>query len=83
GICGAPFKLTLSSHGYTFVCKGTTDLGWKEVRREPDVYRALRRAQGSAVPVFLETVDLEMAYFLQGGADIEHMLLMSWGGKRA
>ncbi|KAK9359724.1 hypothetical protein V1504DRAFT_469960 [Lipomyces starkeyi] len=67
GIRGALFKLTLFSYGYTFVGKGTTDRLWTEVRNEADVYRALQKAQGSAVPVFLGTIDLKMTYFLQGG----------------
>ncbi|KAK9245749.1 kinase-like domain-containing protein [Lipomyces tetrasporus] len=54
--------------GYTFVGKGTTDQLWNEVRREADVYRALQMAQGSAVPVFLGTVDLEKTFLLHGGA---------------
>ncbi|KAK9481649.1 hypothetical protein V1527DRAFT_99870 [Lipomyces starkeyi] len=83
GIRGALFKLTLFSYGYTFVGKGTTDRLWTEVRGEADVYRALQKAQGSAVPVFLGTIDLKMTYFLEGGACIKHMLLMSWGGEQA
>ncbi|KAK9335722.1 hypothetical protein V1521DRAFT_438946 [Lipomyces starkeyi] len=83
GIRGALFKLTLFSYGYTFVGKGTTDRLWTDVRAEADVYRALQKAQGSAVPVFLGTIDLKMTYFLEGGACIKHMLLMSWGGERA
>ncbi|KAK9326726.1 hypothetical protein V1520DRAFT_350694 [Lipomyces starkeyi] len=79
GIRGALFKLTLFSYGYTFVGKGTTDRLWTDVRAEADVYRALQKAQGSAVPVFLGTIDLKMTYFLEGGACIKHMLLMSWG----
>ncbi|KAK9371496.1 uncharacterized protein V1513DRAFT_455583 [Lipomyces chichibuensis] len=83
GIRGALFKLTLFSYGYTFVGKGTTDRLWTEVRTEVEVYRALQKAQGSAVPVFLGAIDLKMTYFLQGGACIKHMLLMSWGGEQA
>ncbi|ODQ72891.1 hypothetical protein LIPSTDRAFT_71169, partial [Lipomyces starkeyi NRRL Y-11557] len=82
GIRRALFKLTLFSYGYTFVGKGTTDRLWTDVRAEADVYRALQKAQGSAVPVFLGTIDLKMTYFLEGGACIKHMLLMSWGGEQ-
>ncbi|KAK9320976.1 hypothetical protein V1517DRAFT_263255, partial [Lipomyces orientalis] len=64
GIRGAPFRLTLISHVYTFVGIGTTDLGY--VHREADVYRALQRAQGYTVPVFLGTIDLELCYFPRG-----------------
>lgn len=31
---------------------------------------------GSAVPVFLGSIDLDMLYFLHGAGDIRHMLLM-------
>ncbi|KAK9369507.1 hypothetical protein V1509DRAFT_638641 [Lipomyces kononenkoae] len=86
GVCGsygAPFKITCVPYGYTVVGKGTTSELWKEVSREADVYRVLQKAQGSAVPVFLGAIDLKMIYFLHGGAEIRHMLLMAWGGKDA
>ncbi|KAK9366303.1 hypothetical protein V1509DRAFT_583526 [Lipomyces kononenkoae] len=84
GVCGsygAPFKITCVPFGYTVVGKGTTSELWNEVSREADVYRILQKAQGSAVPVFLGAIDLKMIYFLHGGAEIRHMLLMAWGGK--
>jgi hypothetical protein len=83
GSCGAPFKLTLSSHGYTFVGKGTTNGLRNKLLYEADVYRVLRKAQGSAVPVFLGSIDLANIFFLHGGACIKHMMLLSWGGKQA
>ncbi|KAK9322667.1 hypothetical protein V1517DRAFT_235789, partial [Lipomyces orientalis] len=70
------------SYGYTFVGKGTTDRFWADVRTETDVYRVLQKAQGSAVPVFLGTIDLKLTYFLQRGICIKHMLLLSWGGEQ-
>ncbi|KAK9235880.1 hypothetical protein V1525DRAFT_242289 [Lipomyces kononenkoae] len=84
GICGAylvPFKLTCAAYGYTVVGKGTTSGHWKEVSREAEVYQVLRKAQGSAVPVFLGTIDLAKVYFLHGAGEIRHMLLMAWGGE--
>lgn len=83
GIRGAPFKLTLMPYGYTFIGKGTTDHGWKEVQREAKVYQVLNSLQGSAVPIFLGTVNIQKVYFLHGGARIKHFLLLSWGGKQA
>ncbi|KAK9241777.1 hypothetical protein V1506DRAFT_549683 [Lipomyces tetrasporus] len=80
GAYGAPFKITCVPYGYTVVGKGTTAGLWNEVSREVDVYRILHRAQGSAVPVFLGAIDLELIYFHDAG-DIRHMLLMAWGGK--
>ncbi|RAQ79515.1 hypothetical protein COH21_012816 [Aspergillus flavus] len=84
GRCGAsraPFKITRTAYGYTVVGKGTTSYHWNEVKREADVYRILSKVQGSAVPVFLGTVDLAKTYFLHGAGKIRHMLLMAWGGE--
>ncbi|KAL5000502.1 hypothetical protein BDV10DRAFT_162155 [Aspergillus recurvatus] len=81
GAYGAPFKLTCATYGYTVIGKGTTSGLWKEVSREAQVYRLLRKAQGSAVPVFLGTIDLAKIYFLHGAGEIRHMLVMGWGGE--
>ncbi|KAL4756341.1 uncharacterized protein BDW70DRAFT_154280 [Aspergillus foveolatus] len=81
GAYGAPFKLTCATYGYTVIGKGTTSGLWKEVSREAQVYQLLRRAQGSAVPVFLGTIDLAKMYFLHGAGEIRHMLVMGWGGE--
>ncbi|KAJ5562929.1 hypothetical protein N7461_001690 [Penicillium sp. DV-2018c] len=78
---GAPFKLTCVEYGYTVLGKGTTSGLWKVVSREAQVYRILRKAQGSAVPVFLGTIDLAKIYFLHGAGEIRHMLVMGWGGE--
>lgn len=82
GAYGAPFKLTCAAYGYTVVGKGTTSGLWKEVSREAQVYQILQKAQGSAVPVFLGTIDLAKIYFLHGAGEIRHMLVMGWGGER-
>ncbi|KID86968.1 Protein kinase-like domain protein, partial [Metarhizium majus ARSEF 297] len=81
GRSGAPFKLTCATFGYTVVGKGTTTDWWPEVSREADAYRLLQKAQASAVPVFLGTMDLVNAYFLHGAGEIRHMLVMGWGGE--
>ncbi|CAI7609688.1 unnamed protein product [Penicillium crustosum] len=81
GSYGAPFKLTCIVYGYTVIGKGTTSNLWKQVSSEAQVYRILRRAQGSAVPVFLGTIDLAKIYFLHGAGEIRHMLVMGWGGE--
>ena len=81
GAYGAPFKLTCATYGYTIIGKGTTSGLWKEVSREAQVYQLLRKAQGSAVPVFLGTIDLVKIYFLHGAGEIRHMLVMGWGGE--
>lgn len=76
GAYGAPFKLTCATYGYAVVGKGTTSELWKEVSRESQVYQVLRKAQGSAVPVFLGMIDLAKVYFLHGAGEIRHMLVM-------
>ncbi|GIK05139.1 hypothetical protein Aspvir_009241 [Aspergillus viridinutans] len=81
GAYGAPFKVTCAAYGYTVVGKGTTSQLWKEVSREAEIYRVLRRAQGSAVPVFVGAIDLAKIYFLHGAGEIRHMLLLGWGGE--
>ncbi|KAG0152947.1 hypothetical protein PDIDSM_1906 [Penicillium digitatum] len=78
---GAPFKLICDKYGYVVVGKGTTSGHWKEVSREAQVYQVLRKAQASAVPVFLGTIDLKKIYFLHGAGEIRHMLVMGWGGE--
>ncbi|KAJ5131248.1 uncharacterized protein N7515_007287 [Penicillium bovifimosum] len=81
GSYGAPFKLTCSIHGYTVVGKGTTAVIWaKAVSQEADIYHILRKAQGSAVPVFLGKIDLAKIYF-RYSAEIRHMLVMGWAGE--
>ncbi|KGO77164.1 hypothetical protein PITC_024060 [Penicillium italicum] len=81
GSYGASFKITCAIYGYTVVGKGTTTHLWPHVSREIEVYRVLQRAQGSAIPVFLGPIDLNMSYFLHGAGEIRHMLLMGWGGE--
>lgn len=81
GSYGAPFKLTCTKYGYTVIGKGTTSGLWKEVSREAQVYRILRKAQGSAVPVFLGKFDMAKIYFLHGAGQIRHMLVLGWGGE--
>ncbi|GKZ29600.1 hypothetical protein AbraIFM66950_005632 [Aspergillus brasiliensis] len=81
GSSGAPFKITCATFGYTVVGKGTTSRLWGEVSREADVYRVLKRVQGSAIPVFLGAINLAQTYFLHGAGRIRHMLLMGWGGE--
>ncbi|KAJ5385589.1 hypothetical protein N7517_003500 [Penicillium concentricum] len=73
-----PFKLTHAVYGYTVVGKGTTKGLWKEVSREAQIYHILRKVQGSAVPVFLGTIDLALIYF-HDTRNISHMLFMGWG----
>lgn len=82
GSYGAPFKITCATYGYTILGKGTTSWIWEEVSREVEIYRILQRVQGSAVPVFLGTIDMAHIYFLHGAGRIQHMLLIGWAGKK-
>ena len=81
GAYGAPFRVRCESYGYTVVGKGTTSHLWGEVYQEASVYKTLHAAQGSAVPVFVGSIDLKLTYRLHGAGAIKHMLLMAWGGK--
>jgi predicted Ser/Thr protein kinase len=44
-------------------------------------YQLLASAQGVATTVFLGTIDMAQSYFLHGAGEIQHMLLMAWGGE--
>ncbi|RDL30224.1 Uncharacterized protein BP5553_10502 [Venustampulla echinocandica] len=84
GTRGALFRLTLESHGYTFVAKGTVVAFKAKLKHEGLVYRHCE-AQGKFAPVsvYLGNISLGRPYFLDFGVRIVHMLLMSWGGEQA
>jgi hypothetical protein len=77
------FKLTLDSHGYTFVAKGTVEAFVRCLKHEGRVYQHLDEVQGELVPVYLGNISLAKPYFLDLGVRIVHMLLMSWAGEEA
>ena len=83
GARGALFKVTLVSHGYVLVGKGTVQAFVPDLRHEGDVYRRLAKLQGVVVPVCLGNINLTEWYYLDVGVRILHMLLMSWGGELA
>ncbi|KAI9841265.1 MAG: hypothetical protein M1837_000801 [Sclerophora amabilis] len=83
GARGALFKITLASHGYTFVAKGTVSAFVPNLRYEGEIYRKLRKLQGDVVPVCLGNIDLQHCYYHDVGVRIVHMLLMSWVGEVA
>jgi len=83
GARGALFKLTLDSHGYTFVAKGTVEAFIQRLKHEGRVYRHLDEVQGQLIPVYLGNISLINPYFLDFGVRIVHMLLMSWAGEQA
>lgn len=83
GARGALFKITLSSHGYTFVSKGTVSVFVPDLLHESRIYQRLDAMQGEMVPVHLGNINLVRKYDLDLGVRIGHMLLMSWGGETA
>ena len=83
GARGALFKLTLHSHGYTFVAKGTVEAFIRKLEHEGRVYQHLQEVQGELIPVYLGNISLVNPYLLDVGVRIVHMLLMSWAGEQA
>ncbi|KAI9781063.1 MAG: hypothetical protein M1839_006340 [Geoglossum umbratile] len=78
GARGALFQVTLASHGYTMVAKGTVTAFVDELQHESLVYQRLRPLQGVCVPVCLGSIDLVHPYFYDVGVRIIHMMFMSW-----
>ncbi|KAI0196666.1 metalloprotease-like protein [Xylaria flabelliformis] len=83
GAIGALFKVELVRYGYTFVAKGTQSVHLDLLQHESKVYSELEKLQGEVVPVYLGIVNLSKRYHLPGGAEVAHMMLMSWAGEMA
>ncbi|MCJ1240912.1 hypothetical protein MMC14_008916 [Varicellaria rhodocarpa] len=81
GARGALFRITLLSHGYVLVAKGTVRAFVPDMLYEAQVYRCLETLQGTAIPVCFGYIRLRSRYYLTLGVKIRHMLLMSWGGE--
>ncbi|KAL8703858.1 MAG: hypothetical protein Q9201_002973 [Fulgogasparrea decipioides] len=79
GARGMLFQITLESHGYIFVGKGTIDVFVPDLKHEGVVYNRLRSLQGKFIPVYLGNIDLITNWY-EYGICILHMLLMSYGG---
>jgi hypothetical protein len=77
GAYSALFKLTLESHRYTFVAKGTVVAFELKLKHKGLVYRCLNEAQGELILVYLGNISLTRPYFLNFKVRIVHMLLMS------
>ncbi|KAI4194728.1 MAG: hypothetical protein LQ346_003619 [Caloplaca aetnensis] len=80
GRTGRLFKLTLASHGYTFVGKGTVKYYVPKSKHEARVYKCLKERQGQSIPVHLGNIDL-LRPWIECNFDIVHMLLMSYAGE--
>lgn len=81
GTCGALFKVTLLSHGYTFVGKGAPIEFVEHAQHEECVYSRLRPIQGVHVPVLLGGLPLRQPFSYDGIAEIVHLMLMGYAGR--
>ncbi|PHH81579.1 hypothetical protein CDD83_3540 [Cordyceps sp. RAO-2017] len=84
GARGVLFKVTLLSHGYTFVAKGTVEAFIDDLQHEAAVYERLKLSQGIHVPVHLGAIDLRSVnrtYYYWFTVDIIHLMFLSWGGE--
>ncbi|CZT13877.1 uncharacterized protein RCO7_00684 [Rhynchosporium graminicola] len=72
GARGTLFRLTLKSHGYTFVAKGTMTAFEAKLKHEGLVYRHLDKVQGELVPVYLGNISL-------GGEQARKDLVLAMG----
>ena len=61
---GALFRITLASHGYVFVAKGTVERNVRYLKRESEIYQHLEPLQGTAIPVYLGSIDLVHCRYL-------------------
>ncbi|PYI05341.1 hypothetical protein BO78DRAFT_398310 [Aspergillus sclerotiicarbonarius CBS 121057] len=81
GSRGALFKITLWSHGYTFVGKGTPVEFVAGSKHEESIYSHLAPIQGVYVPVLLGSLRLRYPFSYDGIAEIVHLMFMSYVGK--
>ncbi|KAL4958856.1 uncharacterized protein BDV14DRAFT_23722 [Aspergillus stella-maris] len=81
GSRGALFKITLWSHGYTFVGKGTPVEFVTGSEHEELIYSHLAPIQGLYVPVLLGSLRLRYPFSYDGIAEIVHIMFMSYVGK--
>lgn len=81
GTRGALFKVTLWSHGYTFVGKGVPIDFIKYTRQEEMMYSHLCAIQGQYVPVVLGGLNLRRPFSYDGIAMMVHLTLMSYAGR--
>ncbi|KAL8707807.1 MAG: hypothetical protein Q9220_007214 [cf. Caloplaca sp. 1 TL-2023] len=79
GARGMLFKITLESHGYVFVGKGTVEVFVPDIKHEGRIYQRLKSLQGTDIPVYLGNIDMERKWY-DYRLCILHMLLLSYGG---
>ncbi|KAL8661193.1 MAG: hypothetical protein Q9202_005795 [Teloschistes flavicans] len=81
GSRGMLFKLSLASHGYSFVGKATIKHWIPEFLHEAETYEHLQDLQGDLIPVYLGSIDLVKPYYAFCTV-LVHILLLSYGGER-
>jgi hypothetical protein len=81
GTRGALFKITLWSHGYTFVGKDVPIDFIECAKREEIMYSRLRAIQGQCVPIVLGSLNLCRPFSYDGIAMMVRLTLMSYAGK--
>jgi hypothetical protein len=82
GATGVGFRITLLSHGYTLVAKGSPLWFAQCLDHEAAIYSRLRPLQGAYVPVHLGGIALQMGYLFEGIVVITHLMLLSFAGQR-
>lgn len=80
GTRGTHFKITMMSHGYTFVAKGTVEGFIGQSDNEAHAYKRLISLQGTHIPVYLGSVDLGCPYYVDLRVHIVRMIFLSWAG---
>ena len=80
GSRGAMFQLTLTSHGYTVVGKGTIEVFVRDLENEASIYEHLEYLQGRIIPVYLGSFHLPFHIPYDFQVSIVYMMLLSWGG---
>lgn len=79
GSRGALFQITLASHGYTFVGKGTRDVFVPDLMHEGRMYDRLKSIQGKLIPVYLGNIDLDRPWLDLG---VESFICFCLGEER-
>ncbi|KAL8825179.1 MAG: hypothetical protein Q9170_007897 [Blastenia crenularia] len=82
GARGMLFQITLASHGYVFVSKGTVDVFVSDLQHEGRMYQRLNRLQGTYIPVYLGNIDLVKLKWYDYCLCVVHMMLLSHAGER-
>ncbi|RFU75240.1 serine threonine kinase [Trichoderma arundinaceum] len=80
GSVGDVFKVTLASHGYTFVAKGVVRSNASRLGRECKLYGQVKELQGTCMPVCLGIAKLDVPY-MHASKVYTHFMFLSWAGR--